>query len=108
MHNILTKKTEFSRHKLKIQETALAAFCAQNFVVSLEKPKPIYSWQRRTETNKLVPTAPQIGLVAFKTKLIKNRFPGKKSTKTSAILIHIQLKYKVKFWKVFLIQFYCF
>ena len=45
MHNILTKNRIFSEHKLKIQETALAAFCAQYF-------------------------APQIGLVAFKTKLI--------------------------------------
>ena len=39
---------------------------------------------------------------------IHDRFPGKKGTKTLAILIHVQLKYKVKFFKVFLIQFYCF
>ena len=91
-----------------MQETVLAAFCAKNFVVSLEKPKPIYSWQRRIETNKLVPTAPQICLAAKTKTNIHDRFPGKKGTKTSAILIHIQLKYKVKSFKVFLIQFYCF
>ena len=65
------QKTEFSQRKLKIQETLLAAFCAQNFVASLEKPKqnPKFARQRKTGTNKLVPIEPQIGLTTFKTKL---------------------------------------
>ena len=105
MHNILTKKTEFSRHKLKIQETALAAFCAQNFVVSLEKPKSNYYRQRRIKTKKTCSNRTSNWPSGLQNE---TGFPGKKSTKTSAILIHIQLKYKVKFWKVFLIQFYCF
>ena len=80
----------------------MAAFCAKNIVVSLEKP--IYSWQRRIETNKLVPTAPQICPAAKTEMNIHDRFPGKKGTKTSAILIHIQLKYKAESLKVFLIE----
>lgn len=59
-------KTEFSQRKLKIQETFLAASCAQTYVLNLEKPKPNFARQRRTETNKLVPTAIQIGLADFR------------------------------------------